>query len=120
MCFVFILWSCGNLDVSMFSWCAVSAAACALVSYQGLACNRKERVVMGGFYKRYSVMQQGWTVVKMFFQCMLLFVEEGDCLFGQLCSRCHPSGRPSIGEACLASAATSLLDITHIKNQIIH
>ena len=74
----------------MFSWCAVSAAACALVSYQGLACNRKERVVMGGFYKRYSVMQQGWTVVKMFFQCMLLFVEEGDCLFGQLCSRCHP------------------------------
>ena len=32
--------------------------------------------VMGGLHKHYSVMQAGWNVVKMFFQCIFLWSEK--------------------------------------------
>ena len=50
----------------------------------------------------------------MFLQCVFLFVEEEDSIFGQLCSRC-PSGRASIGEACTAREPTSPFVIKHKK-----
>ena len=54
-------------------------------------CNSQERIVIEDLNKYYSVVLAGWNVCcSMFLQCILLFVEEEDCLFGRLCSRGHP------------------------------
>ena len=54
----------------------------------------------------------------MFSQCVFLFAEVEDSIFGHLCSRCS-SGRASLGEACTAREPTSPFVIKREKNRVL-
>ena len=67
---------------------------------------------MGDLYRHYSVVQAGRNV-SMFFQSMFLLVEEEDCLFGHLCSRCHPVDGQALVKLALQIATSKLPHTDH-------
>ena len=102
-----------NTQVCMFSMVSLCACCRGCAFSMKMGCNNNEELSCGDLYRQYSVMEAGWTV----FQCSFsacFSVEEDYCVFTHLCGMC----RPSTGEACTASEATSLTVSKHKKTEI--